>query len=63
MHPSNGFVQAQLLRAEDSKNGKDDRWAVEGDVSRIDVYGNQSICIKDEILRKYCYCRVQSRSV
>ncbi|XP_053214189.1 uncharacterized protein LOC128397485 [Panonychus citri] len=63
MHPSNGFVQAQLLRAEDSKNGKDDRWVVEGDVSRIDVYGNQSICIKDEILRKYCYCRVQSRSV
>lgn len=27
-----------------------------GDASRINSYGNQSHCIKDDVLRNYCYC-------
>lgn len=27
-----------------------------GSISRLNLYGNQSACIDDAILRKYCYC-------
>ncbi|KAG8185929.1 hypothetical protein JTE90_010716 [Oedothorax gibbosus] len=27
-----------------------------GSVSRLNLYGNQSACVKNAILRKYCYC-------
>lgn len=27
-----------------------------GTVSRLNIYGNQSACIQDAVLRKYCYC-------
>lgn len=29
------------------------------DISRINQYGDQSICITEKILRKYCYCKVK----
>jgi hypothetical protein len=28
-----------------------------GDISRIDKYGNQSHCIHNPILGKYCFCK------
>lgn len=28
-----------------------------GDISRLNLYGNQSYCIKNANLRKYCYCK------
>lgn len=34
----------------------DDSIKVVSDVSRLNKYGNQSICVQDAILRKYCYC-------
>lgn len=29
---------------------------VEGDINRINRYGNTSYCMKTQLLRKYCYC-------
>ncbi|UYV75913.1 hypothetical protein LAZ67_13001793 [Cordylochernes scorpioides] len=34
-----------------------DNFHVLDDVSRLDRYGNQSYCVDDSRLRKYCYCR------
>jgi hypothetical protein len=34
----------------------DDSLQVVGDVNRINRYGNQSACIQDAVVRKYCYC-------
>ena len=34
----------------------DDRLEIFGDVSRINRYGNQSACVNDAILRKFCFC-------
>ncbi|GFR32109.1 uncharacterized protein TNCT_266021, partial [Trichonephila clavata] len=31
-------------------------YALLGTVSRLNIYGNQSACIQDAVLRKYCYC-------
>ncbi|KAI1711446.1 hypothetical protein Ddc_12892 [Ditylenchus destructor] len=35
----------------------DNTYTVVGDVSRINKYGNQSVCVNSAILRKYCYCK------
>ncbi|XP_053214187.1 uncharacterized protein LOC128397483 [Panonychus citri] len=60
VHPSNGTFQALLHQTINSQKARDYRWAVEGDISRIDSYGFQSHCIMHEkVLIKYCYCRVQ----
>ena len=29
---------------------------LEGEISRINAYGNQSICVKKSLLKKYCFC-------
>ena len=34
---------------------------VEGGVSRLNLYGNTSWCVKDARLRLYCYCIEQKR--
>lgn len=34
----------------------DDSIQIVGDVNRLNRYGNQSSCIQDAVLRKYCYC-------
>ncbi|XP_015784904.1 uncharacterized protein LOC107362375 [Tetranychus urticae] len=59
VNPSNGLFQAQLYlkNATNLNNSGIDDWILEGDVSRLDSYGNQSSCINDRVLRKYCYCR------
>ncbi|XP_046379136.2 uncharacterized protein LOC124150965 [Haliotis rufescens] len=33
------------------------RYSTAGDISRINRYGDQSICIDDFHLKKYCYCK------
>ncbi|XP_066942843.1 uncharacterized protein [Macrobrachium rosenbergii] len=48
--PSGALLESSVLH--DNGNYK-----VLSDVSRINVYGNQSHCIKDFIYRKYCYCK------
>ena len=36
---------------------------VEGSISRLNLYGNSSWCIKDQQLRLYCYCKDQKPSL
>ncbi|XP_066974616.1 uncharacterized protein [Macrobrachium rosenbergii] len=33
------------------------KYELTSDVSRVNKYGNQSHCIVDDIVRKYCYCK------
>ncbi|KFM73443.1 hypothetical protein X975_11082, partial [Stegodyphus mimosarum] len=49
--PGNALFEGTLILRED-----EDNVTVLGDISRINVYGNQSSCIDDVILKKYCYC-------
>lgn len=35
---------------------KSDSFEILGSVSRLDMYGSQSYCIKTDYLKKYCYC-------
>ncbi len=35
----------------------DKNFEVIGDVSRINRYGNQSHCIHNSFLEKYCFCK------
>lgn len=32
------------------------RFELTADISRINMYGNQSHCISDPFYQKYCYC-------
>ncbi|KAG5667627.1 hypothetical protein PVAND_015601 [Polypedilum vanderplanki] len=49
--PSEGEMEATVRYSSDSKEMK-----LIGEISRINKYGNQSSCILDAHLRKYCYC-------
>lgn len=49
--PSGGLFEATILYSKDHKT-----YNVINDISRVNKYGNQSSCIFDPILRKYCYC-------
>lgn len=40
-----------------STNSVKDEFKMHGSVSRLDTYANQSYCISDGFLKKYCYCR------
>ena len=33
------------------------RMKIVGDISRINEYGKQSVCIDNSFLRKYCFCK------
>ena len=33
------------------------KFTLASEVSRINLYGNQSHCIRDDVYRKYCYCK------
>uniref|UniRef100_A0A0N4ZJB5 Sulfatase domain-containing protein n=1 Tax=Parastrongyloides trichosuri TaxID=131310 RepID=A0A0N4ZJB5_PARTI len=33
-------------------------YEVIGDINRINRYGNQSVCVDNQILRKFCYCYI-----
>ncbi|XP_054717823.1 uncharacterized protein LOC129227306 [Uloborus diversus] len=54
--PSDAMLEATVLY-------QDGRTEIIGDVSRINPYGDQSICIKHMILRKYCFCRDNERTL
>ena len=51
--PSNAQLEA-TIRCDDDKNCED--YKIIGTVSRLNRYGDQSICVNDSELRKYCYC-------
>ena len=34
-----------------------DKITIVGDISRLDEYGNQSVCIDNSFLQKYCFCK------
>ncbi|WAR15673.1 hypothetical protein MAR_005778 [Mya arenaria] len=35
---------------------KDGGVRVESDIDRVNLYGNQSACVQDALLRTYCFC-------
>jgi hypothetical protein len=49
--PGKAFFES-TIKSFDSK-----KFEVNGDISRINRYSNQSRCIKNSFLEKYCYCR------
>ncbi|XP_013193116.2 uncharacterized protein LOC106136958 isoform X2 [Amyelois transitella] len=49
--PGDGEFEATVRHREDGQ------WAVTGQVSRLNLYGNQSYCIDDNLLKLYCYCK------
>lgn len=51
--PSHGQMEATIRCKDD--NCSTDR-EVLGEISRINLYGNQSYCIEDAIMKKYCFC-------
>lgn len=54
--PGDALFEATLQFRDDYEN-----YSVLDDISRINQYGNQSNCIKDDILKKYCYCIQQKK--
>lgn len=50
--PGHGMFEATLKYDEfhDSSN-------IAGDISRINLYGNQSYCVNDHSIKKYCFCK------
>lgn len=49
--PSAAMLEGMML-----VNGEEELFDVSEDISRINKYGNQSHCIRHEVLRKFCYC-------
>ncbi|CAD6193934.1 unnamed protein product [Caenorhabditis auriculariae] len=48
--PSRGIFEALMQVSEDEIK-------VVGDINRINKYGNQSICVDQQFIRKLCYCQ------
>ncbi|CAH2988897.1 unnamed protein product [Chilo suppressalis] len=48
--PGDGVFEATL------RGFNDVGWTVMGTVSRLNLYGNQSYCVTDSLLKLYCYC-------
>ncbi|XP_047545101.1 uncharacterized protein LOC125077258 [Vanessa atalanta] len=48
--PGDGLFEGTL------RHDGHDNWSVIGTVSRFNLYGNQSRCIHDYLLKLYCYC-------
>ncbi|GBM29821.1 hypothetical protein AVEN_48271-1 [Araneus ventricosus] len=55
--PGSALFEGTLLFRDDGEG-----ISVLGDISRINRYGSQSLCIEDAVLRKYCYCENGNRS-
>lgn len=55
VEPSGGIFEGTIRY-----DGEDGTYKVLDDISRLNVYGNQSICINDARLRKFCYCKSQT---
>jgi hypothetical protein len=49
--PAGAVLEATLQSTEWREN------QVLGDVSRINQYGNQSLCVDSTLIRQYCYCQ------
>ena len=49
--PGDGLFEATVRHSIE-----DDHYQVIGDISRINRYGNQSVCINSASLKKFCYC-------
>ena len=52
VRPSGALLEATL-----NYDIKEDKMSLIGDISRINSYGNQSLCIENAFLRKYCFCK------
>lgn len=52
--PGDGQFEATVRHVESN-----DLLILTGDISRINLYGDQSYCVHDTKLKKYCYCSVQ----
>ena len=50
--PSNALFEATI-----NYNTENSEMFLIGDISRLNLYGNQSHCIESAVLRKYCFCR------
>jgi hypothetical protein len=50
--PSDALLEATVLMREDSQ-----QMQIIGEVSRINSYGNQSVCIDNQFMRRYCFCQ------
>jgi len=48
--PGKGTFEATVVK--DSKG----KWGMSGTVSRTNLYGNQSVCVDDKEMKKFCYC-------
>ena len=53
--PSGGVFEGTVRY--DSEDGT---YRVLDDISRLNMYGNQSICIENARIRKFCYCKSQT---
>jgi hypothetical protein len=49
--PGNAFFESTV------KSSGNKKFEVIGDISRINKYGNQSHCIQNSFLEKYCFCK------
>ncbi len=52
VNPSNALFEATV-----SLNTITGKMRLIGDISRINLYGKQSICIDDQFIRRYCFCK------
>jgi hypothetical protein len=48
-NPGGAMFEATVLRSNRT-------FQLEGDISRINTYGNQTECVDDAMLKLYCYC-------
>lgn len=56
--PSKGIFEVMVEYNEGTKDGQKSKMSLVGDIARIDRYGEQSHCIKQNaLLRQYCYCK------
>jgi len=52
--PSDAKFRGQLTRNINIVSSSD--WKVNGEVDRINKYGNQSHCVDQVLLKPFCYC-------
>jgi hypothetical protein len=55
--PSNALFEATV-----SLNTTTGQTRLIGEISRINYYGNQSTCINDQFMRRYCFCKNDTHS-
>jgi len=55
--PGKALFEATVMSTSSLGNGSR-IWNILGDISRVNAYGNQSHCVDDYTLKKYCYCQM-----